>query len=168
MKTILKDNIVSAEVDEIVNILDGGGFFTGAQSTARTKWNNVSVIKSRISEIIAKLESGGLKATCCNDPCYEEKNKDSGALYVRPNDETPSLVNYRGKIIICPKGLKNNAEAWGGCGCLILHEVLHVIGLKANEEEFNRQNYRRDNAMIKLANELLKTSKKHCKGYDVK
>ena len=117
---------------------------------------------------IAKLESGGLKATCCNDPCYEEKNKDSGALYVRPNDETPSLVNYRGKIIICPKGLKNNAEAWGGCGCLILHEVLHVIGLKANEEEFNRQNYRRDNAMIKLANELLKTSKKHCKGYDVK
>ena len=168
LKTILKDNIVSAEVDEIVNILDGGGFFTGAQSTARTKWNNVSVIKSRISEIIAKLESGGLKATCCNDPCYEEKNKDSGALYVRPNDETPSLVNYRGKIIICPKGLKNNAEAWGGCGCLILHEVLHVIGLKANEEEFNRQNYRRDNAMIKLANELLKTSKKHCKGYDVK
>ena len=43
---------------------------------------------------------------------------------------------------------------------LILHEVLYVIGLRANEKEYEQKNYRRDNAMIKLANELLKASKK--------
>ena len=62
-----------------------------------------------------------------------------------------------------------DAKSYGGCGCLILHEVLHALGLKADEEEYNAKNYRRDEAMIKLANELLKASKEfHCKGYGIK
>jgi len=58
--------------------------------------------------------------------------------------------------------------SFGGCGCLILHEVLHTMGLKANEKEYKQGNYRRDNAMVLLARELLKGSKFNCKGYDIK
>ena len=60
------------------------------------------------------------------------------------------------------------AASFGGCGCLILHEVLHTMGLKANEKEYKQGNYRRDNAMVLLARELLKGSKFNCKGYDIK
>ena len=60
------------------------------------------------------------------------------------------------------------AASFGGCGCLILHEVLHEMGLRANEKEYNQGNYRRDNAMVLLARELLKGSKFNCKGYDIK
>ena len=60
------------------------------------------------------------------------------------------------------------AASFGGCGCLILHEVLHEMGLRANEKEYNKGNYRRDNAMVLLARELLKGSKFNCKGYDIK
>ena len=60
------------------------------------------------------------------------------------------------------------AASFGGCGCLILHEVLHTMGLKANEKEYKQGNYRRDNAMVLLARELLKGSKFNCKGYGIK
>ena len=93
------------------------------------------------------------------------RNKNVSDLVASSNLSVAAHYEYApfGVVIV-----GTGAASFGGCGCLILHEVLHEMGLRANEKEYNQGNYRRDNAMVLLARELLKGSKFNCKGYDIK
>ena len=160
-----KSKIDGDNVKRINDILKAGGFFSGTNTLNATAWNNESAIRGRIDKILQELR-GSRKVGCCGKPC---ENESAAAVFVRGGSNgNPKLANYRGMIFLCCEGI-NNAASYGGCGCIILHEVLHAIGFKANEDEYRQNNFRRDDAMILLARELLKASKKfRCRGYDIK
>ena len=153
----------------IKGILKGGGFFSGDGGVRSLNWDNGSSINDRRGEILRLLKGDKPEVHCCGKPC--DAKDEPAAVYVdkKQNDDPKAeFFGYGGQIHLCAKGIRD-AKSYGGCGCLILHEVLHALGLKADEEEYNAKNYRRDEAMIKLANELLKASKEfHCKGYGIK
>lgn len=62
-------------------------------------------------------------------------------------------------------GKANMIARNGGCGCFLMHELMHREGMKA------RGKYERpiENAMIEIQQLILKDlSDRTCKGYDVK
>ncbi len=135
-------------------------------------WSNQSEIGDKILRIVSILEKGsGPIVDCCPkigvNPCDGTEDaiflpKDVNK-YNNRSKTVDEYADFRGHIIVCSA---SNMSKHGGCGCVLLHEVLHFMGFKTDEEERKSGNYRKDNALIHISNELQKKYK--CKGYDVK
>ena len=136
------------------------------------RWSNQSEIGDKILRIVSILKKGsGPIVDCCPkigvNPCDGTEDaiflpKDVNK-YNNRSKTVDKYADFRGHIIVCSA---SNMSKHGGCGCVLLHEVLHFMGFKTDEEERKSGNYRKDNALIHISNELQKKYK--CKGYDVK
>ena len=162
-----KNKISDNNVRNINKILNDGGFFSGDLRIPKGAWGNQSVVRDNIELIIRKLK-GPTEIACCGRLCQVDDAGNPFAMYISRTEERSHFINYKGMIIICDKGV-NHSELVGGCGCLILHEILHIFGLRAIENEYKQKNFRRDEALIKLSNEFLQSSRKfNCKGYGLR
>ena len=126
----------------------------------------------------------GPSVICCpspNEPILKQECRNTATGYLREGPEA-----LKGRIIMCPEGLLH-LKNYGGCGCLILHELLHKLGFKADKlphlspdrEKDSRkwtEEYRKiyihnrdiENGMVRLARHLLKMKKEfRCNGYDI-
>jgi len=136
------------------------------------RWSNQSEIGDKILIIVSILKKGsGPIVDCCPkigvNPCDGTEDaiflpKDVNK-YNNRSKTVDEYADFRGHIIVCSA---SNMSKHGGFGCVLLHEVLHFMGFKTDEEERKSGNYRKDNALIHISNELQKKYK--CKGYDVK
>ena len=144
-------------------------------------WGNADRFLDSLKELLKYLEDGnGPEVTCCttNDKDMRDMCRNAASGYVR--DSRSRLYDH---IIMCPEGL-NNSETYGGCGCLILHELLHKLGFKTTQQdpptdgdinkaskEYVRtyiRNRDTENGMVRLARHLLKMNKEFkCNGYDI-
>ena len=110
--------------------------------------------------------------------CCTDKEKDS--ILKKMCEGTASAYGrgtklpapYQGRIVLCPEGM-NNMDTCGGCGCLLVHELLHRHGFinqgissqnrPGTNSNIERKNRANENGMVRLARLLLK---RNCKGYD--
>ena len=130
-----------------------------------SRWGNKRAIKDfadKIRKMISELEKGKREVVCCPDT--ELCGKDDASFYGRPGFLGPRDKRFENKIVICPAGF-NDLSKWGGCGCLMVHELLHALGFSLRRGSASKEwNRKRENGMIYLARYLLNKS---CKGYDV-
>ena len=150
-----------------------------------TGWRTVNEYKAKIKKLLDDLNDGkGPSVICCpspNEPILKQECKNTAAGYLREGPEA-----LKGRIIMCPEGLLH-FKNYGGCGCLILHELLHKFGFKADKlpylspdrekdprkwtEEYRKiyiHNRDIENGMVRLARHLLKMNKEfRCNGYDI-
>ena len=150
-----------------------------------TGWRTVNEYKAKIKKLLEDLNDGkGPSVICCpspNEPILKQECKNTATGYLREGPEA-----LKGRIIMCPEGLLH-LKNYGGCGCLILHELLHKLGFKADKlphlspdrEKDSRkwtEEYRKiyihnrdiENGMVRLARHLLKMNKEfRCNGYDI-
>ena len=75
---------------------------------------------------------------------------------------------YRGKIVVCPSLMgKGGFDKHGGCGCFIMHELMHKYGMRIPRKDKPHE-LAIENAMIEIQRIILGAFSKHvCKGYDV-
>ena len=150
-----------------------------------TGWRTVNEYKAKIKKLLDDLNDGkGPSVICCpspNEPILKQECRNTATGYLREGPEA-----LKGRIIMCPEGLLH-LKNYGGCGCLILHELLHKLGFKADKlphlspdrEKDSRkwtEEYRKiyihnrdiENGMVRLARHLLKMNKEfRCNGYDI-
>ena len=141
-------------------------------------WNDHWSVVERIKMIKTYIANGTTRVNCCptSQGCVNARMKDGSlpaATYVKTDienvkggsklmvDDSSSLVKG-GTIYLCNQA---KIEELGGCGCAILHELIHRSGLFADEIEYDAKNFRKDKAVVKISQILVKGTKLRCKGY---
>ena len=142
----------------------------------------------QIQQLYDQLKEGeGVEVLCQCDKLDKETLGDTKNLCKSKDaTEVTNAVFIReflgeglaGRILICRAGMANYSASSGGCGCLVLHELLHYLGFdsrragadkKSDDKRIDKDIRVRDmeNAMIRLARHLLRKNKKlKCGGYD--
>ena len=128
----------------------------------------------KIEKLIAELKhNSGVQVVCCadmeRDPRLKEMCRSTASAYGKGSKVPP---RYQGRITLCPDGMDNMSN-YGGCACLMVHELLHKYGFSNketsiyNSSDTNRaiedSNKANENGMIKFARKLLN---RKCNGYD--
>ena len=185
---------------DILSLLDGLSHFIGQLSSAKDKdesyrravqayetldnkqvnempsdWDSPDEMKDKLLQIKKELEKKdvGVEVFCCKsqikDPRLKEMCENTASAYGR-GATVP--VRYQGRIVVCPDGMAD-VDRYGGCACLMFHEVMHKLGFyndsvsKQQREEVNKanksRNTARENGMIRLARIILG---RRCNGYD--
>ena len=130
------------------------------------------VFANKIHNMINELEKGKRKVVCC--PKTHLCNEKTATFFGRPANLGTGDREFANKIVICPPAF-HDLSKWGGCGCLMVHELLHALGFDLQLEDesgmfpgtiekVEKGNRERENGMVYLARYLLG---KACKGYDV-
>ena len=133
-------------------------------------WETSERMRETIKKMVWDLESDKQQDVLCCPSSYEGRKACEGAAsgYVR---ESPSR-ELQHKIIICPNTM-TTLNLYGGCGCLMVHELLHKYGFSTQGHslqndsktrgQINDRNLSTENAMVRIARTL---TGKMCKGYD--
>jgi len=130
------------------------------------------VFANKIHNMINELEKGKRKVVCC--PKTHLCDEKTATFFGRPANLGTGDREFANKIVICPPAF-HDLSKWGGCGCLMVHELLHALGFDLQFEDASgmfpgtiekveKGNRERENGMVYLARYLLG---KACKGYDV-
>ena len=138
-------------------------------------WESRRALTTNLKNIaneMKKENSGGTQVVCCprkgnhcksdmrgfvTDGGYFTLEKKHG--FARPEDAA-----LDGKIIICPAVLADGFKSVGGCGCFMMHELMHKYGMSVSNITDDSVKRNVENAMIEIARLILG---KECKGYDV-
>ena len=74
---------------------------------------------------------------------------------------------YTGKIVVCRSMMgENGFSPHGGCGCFMMHELMHKYGMVIPQDETHRLDI--ENAMIEIQRIVLRNvSNVVCRGYNV-
>ena len=128
-------------------------------NTECSQWTTREPIGEIMSQgcVNARMKDGSLPAATYVKTDIENV-KGGSKLMV---DDSSSLVKG-GTIYLCNQA---KIEELGGCGCAILHELIHRSGLFADEIEYDAKNFRKDKAVVKISQILVKGTKLRCKGY---
>ncbi len=139
-----------------------------------SQWNSPKAMLEKIEKIIAELKhNSGVQVVCCadmeRDPKLKVMCRSTASAYGR-GSKVPN--RYLGRIILCPDGM-DNMSIYGGCACLMVHELLHKYGFSNKETSINNSSDRNraiedstkanENGMIRFARKLLN---RKCNGYD--
>ena len=139
-------------------------------------WDSAEDVRKALKNIASELKSKNKpEVVCCpkglagKSLC--EKETTSGG-YVPQGSRGLFDKGYKGNIVVFPAmmGKANMIARNGGCGCFLMHELMHRGGMKIPGDE-TRGKYERpiENAMIEIQQLILKDlSDRTCKGYDVK
>jgi len=138
-------------------------------------WGRAEDVRKALKDIARELKSKNEpEVVCCpKDPTGElcGDGSTSGG-YVQPNSGGTFNKKYETKIVICPAmmGKANMIARNGGCGCFLMHELMHRQGMKISRNgKIGMYERPIENAMIEIQQHILKDlSDRTCKGYDVK
>ncbi|MBQ6340511.1 MAG: hypothetical protein IJI36_15335 [Kiritimatiellae bacterium] len=138
-------------------------------------WGRAEDVRKALKDIARELKSKNEpEVVCCpKDPTGKLcGDKSTSGGYMQPGSGGTFNKQYEGKIVICPAmmGKDNMIARNGGCGCFLMHELMHRRGMKIPRDK-TRGKYERpiENAMIEIQQLILKDlSDRTCKGYDVK
>ena len=101
-------------------------------------------------ERVGRVEGGSIKPIATrplvwNFSTFQPFNTSTSYYTHDGNKNVSDVVAFDGLLAAhyeyAPFGktiVGTGAASFGGCGCLILHEVLHEMGLRANEKEYDR------------------------------
>ena len=147
------------------------------------RWKNDRDIGQRINDIKRDLDTDRVIVTCCTETisdyfirekCKGLKDGEGAAATSGWGKNIPPA--YRGKIIICPSGLRDMSP-YGGCGCVLLHELIHLHGIHLEESEKSeygtdgykkkqKRNREKENGIVRITRILQERYK--CNAYDTK
>ena len=139
----------------------------------RTIWRTSEAMRKGFGQVKDDFEKGSTIITCCPDKMSglcdsdDPRFKTSGG-YLPYSDAGTFASAYRGKIVVCPSLMgKGGFDKHGGCGCFIMHELMHKYGMRIPREDKPHE-LAIENAMIEIQRIILGEFSKHvCKGYDV-
>ena len=139
----------------------------------RTIWRTSEAMRKGFGQVKDDFEKGSTIITCCPDKMSglcdsdDPRFKTSGG-YLPYSDAGIFASAYRGKIVVCPSLMgKGGFDKHGGCGCFIMHELMHKYGMRIPRKDKPRE-LAIENAMIEIQRIILGAFSKHvCKGYDV-
>lgn len=131
----------------------------------KSGWDNTSSVRKKIQDLIDKLQGSSITIECCynGNAC-----KESGGI--KPDAFSPRPVGSGAKN---PLGLDSNTiylcdlnslMEHGGCGCAIVHELLHKLGLTTDEKDKNGD-HKKDTAVTEISKILTGSG---CKAYGVR
>ena len=119
------------------------------------------------------FEKGSTIITCCPDKMSglcdsDDPRFNTSGGYLPYSDAGIFASAYRGKIVVCPSLMgKGGFDKHGGCGCFIMHELMHKYGMRIPRKDKPHE-LAIENAMIEIQRIILGAFSKHvCKGYDV-
>ena len=99
-------------------------------------WQTEERIKrklKRIADDIKDDKTSGLRIECCSDP-----NDISNPCNLPHNKNTVSAMDTgRSKIYLCSEALED-VSAYGGYGCILMHELLHRAGNKILRSDWDK------------------------------
>ena len=132
---------------------------------------------ARVAKDLAKdLGSGNTLIECCpRDPIGNlcGKNKYSGG-YIPSDNAYGFNINHKyiGRIIICPTMMSKEAmdSRNGGCGCFIMHELMHRYGMTTphGSQAAELRGEKIEKAMIEMQKYILRHLKdRNCKGHGI-
>ena len=127
-----------------------------------TQWSNSEDMGRAIEKIKNDLDGSSQEINCCPPADLGVCDGKTAAAYVRRCNVDPQ---WKGRIVLCKRGL-NGMDDFGGCGCILLHELLHKWGFSTSQASLGASKGSGDveNAMIYIARELFKSD---CNGNDV-
>ena len=139
----------------------------------RTIWRTSEAMRKGFGQVKDDFEKGSTIITCCPDKMSglcdsdDPRFKTSGG-YLPYSDAGIFASAYRGKIVVCPSLMgKGGFDKHGGCGCFIMHELMHKYGMRIPRKDKPHE-LAIENAMIEIQRIILGAFSKHvCKGYDV-
>ena len=138
-------------------------------------WRSREDLKNNLRKIANEMQIkvDGVEVVCCpqmGDYCKSRRKEfETFGQYFTIEKGTGRAVKsdaqLNGKIIICPVILANDFKKAGGCGCFMMHELMHKYGMSNKKIANNSVKINIEKAMIEIARLILG---KECEGYGVK
>ena len=137
-------------------------------------WNSSEDVRRKIQRIKSDLKGNEPSVICCpQDPDGKLcGNSATSGGYVQYGNGGTFGRGFEGKIYICPSMMTQSAmiSRNGGCGCFIMHELMHRHGMRIPSLNSMREKYELqiENAMIEIQQYILRElTDRTCKGYDI-
>ena len=135
-------------------------------------WRSREDLKNNLRKIANEMQIkvDGVEVVCCpqmGDYCKSRRKEfETFGQYFTIEKGTGRAVKsdaqLNGKIIICPVILANDFKKAGGCGCFMMHELMHKYGMSNKKIANNSVKINIEKAMIEIARLILG---KECEGY---
>ncbi len=159
--------------ERILEIYTRRGLVDGKGNIKSRIWKSSDDVRMKLQKIKDDLQRKDTEVICCPlDPSGKLcGDKSVSAMFVKPDDQGTASARYRGKIVICPSAMSKNdmISRNGGCGCILMHELMHKHGMQTPATKDVEAKRPIENAMIEIEKYILRELKdRNCKGYDVK
>jgi RHS repeat-associated protein len=143
---------------QIIKIYKKRGLIDGkGKIIPSTIWRDSNMARESINRIRIDLGKGRTIVTCCPDfPISMLCSGTTSGGYIQKGGTF--WGKYVGKIVVCPKMMEKPRFAiHGGCGCFMLHELMHKYVMAIPTDSSKRQKYELpiENSMIEIQRVLL-------------